>query len=155
MEETTRESTGTKSRLLRTPPQNLDAERALLGAIILKSEVMHDVSVTVYPESFYADKHREIYRAILDTFMQGDPIDILSITTKLKARSLLVAQATSPNSSSPSPLPVMPSTMLSSYKINQFSVVSSMQPMTLLKLAFQTQRTSTKRWIPQRRKSTK
>ncbi len=80
---------GTRSRLLRTPPQNIDAERALLGAIILKAETMHDVSVTVYPESFYADKHREIYRAILDTFMHGDPIDILSITTKLKSRSLL------------------------------------------------------------------
>ncbi len=81
--------TGTKSRLLRTPPQNLDAERALLGAIMLKPEAMHDVSVTVYPESFYAEKHREIFRAILDTFMKGDPIDILSITTKLKDRGLL------------------------------------------------------------------
>lgn len=80
---------GTKSRLLRTPPHDTDAERALLGAIILKPEAMHDISVTVYPESFYADKHREIYRAILDTFMKGDPIDILSITTKLKARDLL------------------------------------------------------------------
>ncbi|MFZ2252757.1 MAG: replicative DNA helicase [Minisyncoccia bacterium] len=91
MEEMTHDqkSSGTKSRLLRTPPQSLDAERALLGALILKSEAMHDVSVTVYPESFYADKHREIYRAILDVFMQGDPIDILSITTKLKTRDLL------------------------------------------------------------------
>ncbi len=83
------QQSGTRSRLLRTPPQNVDAERALLGAIILKPETMHDVSVTVYPESFFADKHREIFRAILDTFMKGDPIDILSITTKLKDRSLL------------------------------------------------------------------
>jgi replicative DNA helicase len=82
-------SRGTKSRLLRTPPQNIDAEQALLGAIILKPEAMHDVSVTVYPESFYADKHREIYKAILDIFMAGDPIDILSVTTKLKNRKLL------------------------------------------------------------------
>lgn len=80
---------GTKSRLLRTPPNHIDAERALLGAIMLKPEVMHDVSVTVYPESFYADKHREIYRSILDLFMKGDPIDILSITNKLKTRELL------------------------------------------------------------------
>lgn len=79
----------TRSRLLRTPPHDIDAERALLGAIILKPEAMHDVSVTVYPESFYADKHREIFRAILDTFLKGDPIDILSITTKLKSRDLL------------------------------------------------------------------
>jgi replicative DNA helicase len=87
--EETKSPAATKSRLLRTPPQNLDAERALLGALILKSEAMHDVSVTVYPESFYADKHREIYRAILDTFMHGDPIDILTVTTKLKSRNLL------------------------------------------------------------------
>ncbi len=80
---------GSKSRLLRSAPHNIDAERALIGALILKPDAMHDVSVTVYPESFYADKHREIYRAILDTFMKGDPIDILSVTTKLKTRDLL------------------------------------------------------------------
>ena len=79
----------TKSRLLRIPPNNIDAERALLGAIMLKPEAMHDVSVTVYPESFYADKHREIFRAILALFTKGDPIDILSVTTKLKDRDAL------------------------------------------------------------------
>lgn len=79
----------TKSRLLRTPPQNLDAEQALIGAVILKPETMHDVSVTVYPESFYADKHREIFKAILDIFTKGDPIDILTVTTKLKEREQL------------------------------------------------------------------
>jgi replicative DNA helicase len=79
----------TRSKLLRTPPHNIDAERALIGALILKPEAMHDVSVTVYPESFFADKHKEIYRAILETFMKGDPIDILSITTRLKNKDLL------------------------------------------------------------------
>lgn len=78
-----------KSHLLRTPPHNLDAERALLGAIMLKPETMHDVSVTVYPESYYADKHREIFRAILALFSKGDPIDILSVTTKLKDLGVL------------------------------------------------------------------
>jgi replicative DNA helicase len=78
-----------KSRLLRTPPQNVDAERALIGAIMLKPETMHDVSVTVYPESFYADKHREVFRAILALFTKGDPIDILSVTTKLKDLGVL------------------------------------------------------------------
>lgn len=74
---------------LRIPPNNVDAEKALIGAIILKPEVMHDVSVTVYPESFYADKHREIFRAILEVFTKGDPIDILSITSKLKTNQQL------------------------------------------------------------------
>ena len=79
----------TNSKRLRTPPNSIDAERALLGAIILKPEAMHDVSVTVYPESFYANKHGEIFRAILDLFTKGDPIDLLSVTTKLKDRELL------------------------------------------------------------------
>ncbi len=77
------------SKRLRTPPTNIDAEKALLGAIILKPDVMHDISVVVFPESFYAEKHREIYRAILEIFMKGDPIDFLSVTTKLKGNKQL------------------------------------------------------------------
>lgn len=72
------------NRSLRTPPQNVDAEKALLGAIILKPDVMHDVSVTVFPESFYADKHRVIFDAISKIFSKGDPIDTVSVATKLK-----------------------------------------------------------------------
>lgn len=72
------------NRSLRTPPHNIEAEKALLGAIILKPETMHDVSADIRPESFYADKHREIYRAIFEIFAKGDPIDLLSVSTKLK-----------------------------------------------------------------------
>ena len=72
------------NRSLRTPPQNVEAEKALLGAIILKPDVMHDVSVTVFPESFYADKHRSIFQALTQIFSKGDPIDLVSVVTKLK-----------------------------------------------------------------------
>ncbi|MEM9336794.1 MAG: replicative DNA helicase [Patescibacteria group bacterium] len=74
---------------LRTPPHNIDAEKALLGAVMLKPDAMHDVSVTVYPESFFAEKHRLIYEAIFSIFTKGDPIDIVSVTTKLKANKTL------------------------------------------------------------------
>lgn len=74
---------------LRVVPHNLDAERALLGAIMLKPESMHDISVTVYPESFYADKHREIFTALLEIFTKGNPIDLLSVTHKLKDKGVL------------------------------------------------------------------
>jgi replicative DNA helicase len=40
------------SRALRTPPHNIDAEKALLGAILIKPELMHDVSVNVYLKVF-------------------------------------------------------------------------------------------------------
>jgi len=69
---------------LRQPPMNVEAEKALLGAIILKPDVMHDIAVTVYPESFYADKHASIYKAVSEIFSQGNPIDVVSVTTKLK-----------------------------------------------------------------------
>ena len=72
------------NRSLRSAPQNVEAEKALLGAIILKTEVIHDVSVTVFPESFYSENHRLIYEAIGKIFSKGDPIDIISVVTKLK-----------------------------------------------------------------------
>lgn len=77
------------NRSLRTPPQNVEAEKALLGAIILKPDVLHDVSVTVFPDSFFADKHRLIYEAISHIFSKGDPIDTVSVVTKLKDMSAL------------------------------------------------------------------
>lgn len=72
------------NRTLRKPPANVDAEKALLGAIILKPDVMHDIAVTIFPESFYADKHARIYEAISHLFSNGDPIDTVSVVTKLK-----------------------------------------------------------------------
>lgn len=77
------------NRSLRTLPHNVDAEKALLGAIMLKPDVMHDVSAAVYPESFFADKHRSIYEAILAIFSKGDPIDVVSLISKLKTNGTL------------------------------------------------------------------
>lgn len=77
------------NKRVRIPPHNLDAERALLGAIMLRPEALHDVSVTVFPESFYAEKHRDIYRAILDLFSKGNPIDLLSVSAMLGERGVL------------------------------------------------------------------
>lgn len=77
------------NKSLRIPPHNVDAERALLGAVILKPDTIHDVSAIVYPESFYADKHREIFKAILEIFGKGDPIDLLSVSTRLRQNGQL------------------------------------------------------------------
>ena len=79
---------GENSRL-RVLPHSIEAEEALLGAILLRPEVVHDVSVAVYPESFYVRKNQDIFRTILDLFSKGDPIDLLSVTNKLKDRNLL------------------------------------------------------------------
>ncbi|MAZ29794.1 replicative DNA helicase [bacterium] len=70
-------------------PHDVAMEKALLGAIILKPDSMHDVSVLIYPESFFAEKHREIYRAIFSIFSAGDPLDVVSLSGKLKTNKQL------------------------------------------------------------------
>lgn len=74
---------------LRVPPHNIDAERALLGAVMLRPDSLHEISATLFTESFYADKHRDIYRAIIDLFSKGNPIDLVSVAHLLTERKLL------------------------------------------------------------------
>ena len=74
---------------LRIPPQNLESERALLGSIMLKPEGMNDAIDYVSAESFYAEKHRIIFQAMLDLFSKSEPIDLVSLSSKLKERKKL------------------------------------------------------------------
>ncbi len=73
----------------RIPPQSLDSERALLGALLLKPDVLHDVSDTIRSDSFYADKHKTIFEAMRELSDRGEPIDLLSLSEKLQARGEL------------------------------------------------------------------
>ncbi|MEK7201159.1 MAG: DnaB-like helicase N-terminal domain-containing protein, partial [Patescibacteria group bacterium] len=68
----------------RIPPQSLDAERALLGALLLKPDAIHDISDLVRPDSFYAEKHRLIYEAMRELTERGEPIDMLSLAERLQ-----------------------------------------------------------------------
>ncbi len=74
----------TSPSFVRVPPQSLEAERALLGAIMLKPECMYDVSDLIRSEHFYAEKHRVVYTAMLELFKKSDPIDMLSVASRLK-----------------------------------------------------------------------
>lgn len=71
---------------LRVPPQNIDSEKALLGSVMLKPEAMHDIIDMVKPDSFYSEKHRIIFNSMLELFEKSEPIDILSLSTKLKEK---------------------------------------------------------------------
>ncbi|MBI2617884.1 replicative DNA helicase [Candidatus Kaiserbacteria bacterium] len=74
---------------LRIPPQSIDAEKALLGSIMLKPEVMYEIIEIVKPDSFYSEKHRVIYGSMLELLEKTEPIDILSLSTKLKEKKQL------------------------------------------------------------------
>ncbi len=73
----------------RIPPQDLDAERALLGAIMLKPNAMYDIADIVIPDSFYASKHGDIFEAMLALFNKGEPIDLVTLSGKLSAQKKL------------------------------------------------------------------
>jgi len=75
--------------ILRVPPQSLDAERALLGALLLKPDAIHDVADTVRSDSFYAEKHRLIYEAMRELIERSEPIDILSLSERLNGTGSL------------------------------------------------------------------
>ncbi len=69
--------------ILRIPPQSLESERGLLGALLLKPEAIHDVGDTVRGDSFYAEKHKIIFEGMRDLSDRGEPIDLLSLSERL------------------------------------------------------------------------
>jgi len=74
---------------MRIPPQNLDSEKALLGSIMLRPEAIYEVIDVVTAEDFYSEKHRIVYQAMLNLLSKNEPIDLLSLSAKLKERKQL------------------------------------------------------------------
>lgn len=74
---------------VRIPPQNIESERAVLGSIMLRKDAMHEVEDVINPDSFYVEKHKMIFRAMLDLYLKNEPIDMLSLSTKLDEQKLL------------------------------------------------------------------
>jgi replicative DNA helicase len=66
------------------PPQAPELEEAVLGALMLEKDALTTVIDMLKPDSFYKDSHQEIYRAILDLFAQSEPVDLLTVTEKLR-----------------------------------------------------------------------
>ncbi len=75
----------------RLPPQNLEAEQSLLGAILIDRDTMVHVADRVHPEDFYTDAHRTIYAAMLELYEQRAPIDLLSLANRLQEHGKLEA----------------------------------------------------------------
>ncbi len=75
--------------LQKIPPQNLEAEQAVLGALMLEPEVGSSVFEMLQPEDFYRDSHRLIFSAIRDLFNKGDPIDLVSVAEALRQQGRL------------------------------------------------------------------
>jgi replicative DNA helicase len=74
----------------RIPPHNLDAERAVLGAILLEGrEALPRVVEVLRPSDFYTEAHRAVYQAMLSLFDRGEPVDLLTLQEELRRTDLL------------------------------------------------------------------
>lgn len=71
------------------PPQSPESEMAVLGAIMVRPDAIHEIIDIVRPHGFYAERHRLIYETILELHSTGTPIDILSLANRLKEKKML------------------------------------------------------------------
>jgi replicative DNA helicase len=68
------------------PPQNLEAERCVLGGILLDNEVLHDIAQFLAPEDFYRAAHQVVYRAVRDLYDLGKAVDAVTLADELTRR---------------------------------------------------------------------
>lgn len=73
----------------RIPPQNIEAEQSVIGAVLLDKEVLSNVTEIISSKDFYRDDHKEIYEAVIDLYERGEPIDLITVSEQLKLRGTL------------------------------------------------------------------
>ncbi|AOC95572.1 MULTISPECIES: replicative DNA helicase [Flavobacterium] len=71
------------------PPQVIDLEEAVLGAMMIDKKGVDDVIDILQPDAFYKDAHKHIFEAILQLFTETQPIDLLTVSTQLKKNGKL------------------------------------------------------------------
>jgi replicative DNA helicase len=73
----------------RVPPQNTEAEQALLGSLLLDQDAIDQIVELVKSKDFYQDAHKVIYETILDLHQGGQAVDLVTLTDALRSRGLL------------------------------------------------------------------
>lgn len=72
-----------------TPPASPEAEQSVLGAILVRPEVLDRVADLIEPGDFYQQAHGRIFQAMLDLYGRGDPVDLVTVTALLDERGQL------------------------------------------------------------------
>ncbi len=74
---------------LKLPPQNKDAEKSILGAILINEDAMFKVAETLNADHFYDRNHQTIFKAMLDLYAHQKPIDVLTLSSELRSQKQL------------------------------------------------------------------
>jgi replicative DNA helicase len=73
----------------RLPPQNIEAEQSVLGAVLLDNEAIANAIEHLTPNDFYKDSHKKIFVAMLDLYEKNEPIDLITLTEQLNRKEQL------------------------------------------------------------------
>lgn len=84
MEEETR-----SSKDGRVPPQDVVAEKSLLGALMISNDTLPEILTILRPRDFYEQRHQDIFQAMLDLYDRHQPVDLLTLTSELKTKKKL------------------------------------------------------------------
>ena len=75
--------------LERVPPQNLEAEKSVLGGILLDNQAMQRISEILQEGDFYRDAHRKIFQCMVELFEKSEPVDLITLTEEVSQKSWL------------------------------------------------------------------
>ena len=73
----------------RIPPQNIDAEQSVLGSMLLDKDIIPTITEILKSDDFYREDHKEIFDSIMDLFEKAEPIDVITVSERLKLRGTL------------------------------------------------------------------
>lgn len=74
---------------LKVPPQNLEAEQAILGGILVNNDAMNQVMDILTEEDFYREAHGNLFAAMSSLYNNSEPVDLITLTHQLNSRNLL------------------------------------------------------------------
>lgn len=78
-----------KNKDLKIPPHSVEAEKALLGSVMIRGEVMHDISDRINESVFYSSPNKMVWSVLFELHSKNSPIDILSVSSRLKEKNIL------------------------------------------------------------------
>ncbi len=75
----------------RMPPQNIEAEQSVLGAMLIEKEAISKISEVLKVQDFYREANRLVFQAIIDLFNRNDGVDLITVTEELRRENKLEA----------------------------------------------------------------
>ena len=73
----------------RVPPHDIDAEKSLLGALLIASDLLPEILTVLKPADFYDERHSTIFQAMIDLYDKHQPVDLLTLTAELRSKRKL------------------------------------------------------------------